>query len=1124
MAFPQDPLDVRAEMKIGGVWTNTTAYTYIRNPISIERGRKDEGQRTDPSKCGFTLNNRDGRFSPLNPMSPYYGLIGRNTPLRFSVPGTESYLALTGQSADIASTPDHATLDIVGDIDLRVEAAVDWYTARVQTLIGKWDSSINQRSFMLLLVGGALELRFSPDGVGSFFAGRSLPALPRRAAVRATVDVDNGAGGWTARLYWAESLDGPWTQFGTDAVVATPTSIFASTAPLQIAPSSFTITPNWLPVEGGIHRAEVRNGINGPVVASPDHRALAPGTTSFADSAGRTWTVNGQAEISNRRFRIQPEASSFPNRWDVSGQDVYMPIEAAGILRRLGQGAKALQSTLRRRIPSDPNLVAYWPLEEARDAKQAYSPIPGIAPMAVSGLDFAADDTLAGSSALPKLKNPSTLRASVPQSSKAGWQCEFVYYLAALPAAQTEVMRVTVAGSVMRTAVVYASTAGIRIEARDADDAVIVFVVYSDATALASFVGVWNRLSIYTGDAGGGQTRLQASWRDVVTNTRWYASTIFTGAQGAVTGLRGTWGSGLAGMAFGHLSVFDIAGTGASGSPPPSTIYDLADTGFAGETALSRINRLATEESASVALSWIDGDNSFDSERMGPQRPAPLLTLLEECAEADGGILYESRDKIGLIYRDRSSLYNQEPALTLNYAANGEVAPPLDPVDDDQRVRNDITVTRVGGSSGRAVLEAGPLSIQAPPGGVGIYDESVTVNLYNDAQPEQHAGWRLHLGTWNEARYPQVHVDLAAAPHLVQTVLALDIGDKLRIINPPPWLPPGPIDLIVEGYAETIGHPNDWDIVFNCSPAGPWEVGVRDDATLGRRDTAGSSLAAAIDAAATALTVATTVGPVWTEDPAHMPITVRAGGEEMTVSAITGAVVDAFGRTVSSGWGSADVGGAWTTGGGSASDYAVGSGIGTHTMTTVNVSRRCLVAAPAADVDLITDIATSVLSTGDSQTAGLVARVVDASNLYQARVAFTTAAGVVLSLRKRIAAAETELATFTTTLTHVAGTFVRLRMQVAGSELRAKIWAVTDAEPSGWQVTATDTDLPAAGSVGVRSILGAANTNVNPVARYDNLACLNPQRFTAVRSVNAIVKSHAAGTALSLRRPAVRAL
>ncbi|MFI5755618.1 hypothetical protein [Streptomyces sp. NPDC051569] len=893
MAFPDGPLDVHTELQVGGAWTNISASVYTRDPITISYGRPDEGTRVDPGRCTLTLNNRDGTFSPRNPRSPYYGRIGRNTPLRVWVPGTESYLAPSGLQAESASTPSVPALGITGDLDLRVEVTADWYLQPYQVLMGKWTDPA-QRSWALSLNAGTLELDWSTNGTVIWYASRPLPALPPRAALRVTLDVDNGTGGSTSTFYAAESLAGPWTQFGDPVVITGTTSVFASTAPLTLAP----YLAGTLPLTGRIHAAEVRNGIGGTVAASPDFRPVAPGTPTFTDSAGRAWTVTSPAEITNREPRFQGEVSAWPPRWDVSGEDVYTQIEAAGVLRRYGQGRKALDSTLARRIPSAPGLVAYWPMEDQQGSTQAYSPVPGVRPLTVSGLDWAADDTLGGSSPLPKTRSPASLSAVVPSTTAAGWQTELVYFLPALPAVQTEVLRVTVTGSVMRSAVVYASTAGIRIEARDSDDSVLAFFLYTGTAALADFIGKWNRLAIYVRDGGAGQLRLTAAWRDIVNNSWWRSTTTVVAAMGRVSAINGTWGNALTGMVLGHLSVVAIPANANDNAG--SVIYDGADSGFAGESAIDRLVRLAQEE-PHLALSVIDGDRTRAAELMGPQRPAALLDLLQACAESDGGILHENREALALVYRDRTSLYNQRPVLTLDYAAAGEVAPPLEPTEDDQHLRNDITIQRDGGSSGRAVIETGPLSVLPPEqGGVGLYDESVTLSLATDDQPLQIAAWRAVLGTVDEARYPTVHLQLHTAPHLISSTLRLRIGDKGVIRNPPPWLPPEQIEFLVYGYTEVLDM-YTWDITMNTVPARPWTVGVISSDPVPRADTDGTVLNGALSVSSAVVNVNTTSGPRWVDSATYaseFPFDIRVGGEVMRVTSCTGtALSQTFGVT-----------------------------------------------------------------------------------------------------------------------------------------------------------------------------------------------------------------------------------
>lgn len=207
---------------------------------------------------------------------------------------------------------------------------------------------------------------------------------------------------------------------------------------------------------------------------------------------------------------------------------------------------------------------------------------------------------------------------------------------------------------------------------------------------------------------------------------------------------------------------------------------------------------------------------------------------------------------------------------------------------------------------------------------MGLYDSTVTLSLFTDDQPIQIAGWLAHLGTWDEARYPSVKIRLDKLPHLIPAVLGMQIGDNLRIINTPHFVAPGPVDLQVRKITH-VPKPRTWEVTFECLPAGPWTVGVLERPGLSRADTSGSVLAAGVDADDTVLTVTTTAGPRWVDAASawDFPFDVRIGGEVMTVALITGPVQDAFARTVATGWGTATSGQAWTTTGGSSTDYSV---------------------------------------------------------------------------------------------------------------------------------------------------------------------------------------------------------
>lgn len=199
-------------------------------------------------------------------------------------------LLLDGSVGAYASTPDVAALDIVGDIDLRVEFVPTSGTQNT-ALLSKWTTTGNQRSYNLYL--GVFRLptvAWSANGTAELSNLGAVTAVP--GALQATIDVDNGAAGNTSRLFQAPSLDGTFVQFDEE-IKAGVTSIFASTAPLTLGADTAGASGRFI---GRITRAQVRNSA-GTLVADPDFRALAPGTTSFVDSTGKTWTVHGTARV-----------------------------------------------------------------------------------------------------------------------------------------------------------------------------------------------------------------------------------------------------------------------------------------------------------------------------------------------------------------------------------------------------------------------------------------------------------------------------------------------------------------------------------------------------------------------------------------------------------------------------------------------------------------------------------------------------------------------------------------------------------------------------------------------------------------------------------------------------------
>jgi hypothetical protein len=188
---------------------------------------------------------------------------------------------------------------------------------------------------------------------------------------------------------------------------------------------------------------------------------------------------------------------------------------------------------------------------------------------------------------------------------------------------------------------------------------------------------------------------------------------------------------------------------------------------------------------------------------------------------------------------------------------------------------------------------------------------------------------------------------------------------------------------------------------------------------------------------------------------------------------------DTFGRSVTGGWGTADSGQAWSTGS-IASNFSVNGSAGVHAVSTRSASRFSTVPASSPDTDLRVTFSVDQTAASDSMYVYLMARHTDANNFYFVRVQMASTGAVVPTLRKRVGGTEVVLATGATGLTHAAGAAYAVRLRVAGNRLLAKVWPAGSAEP-GWQVSATDPDLTAAGAVGVRTLLGGSTTNTLPV-------------------------------------------
>ena len=578
----------------------------------------------------------------------------------------------------------------------------------------------------------------------------------------------------------------------------------------------------------------------------------------------------------NKNYRFWGEVTAWPEDWDGTDTDVWVDVEAAGILRRLNQGTTPLHSTMYRGLTSAATTapVAYWPCEDLSQATSVASAIGGTPMSLVGSPSLGADTGFACSAPLPTMNNGS-LVGTIPTYTVTGQsQVRFLLYLPTAPPDGTQLVKVRATGSVPYWVVAYGTGGGLAIKGIDTDG----LTVLCNSGAVGFGVdGQRIRVSMEL-TQNGANVNYTINTTSVTTGSvLTFGGTFSSQTVGQFTAITVCPGQTLADGVLGHISV----------QSDVTSAFDLAGqvTAFIGETVNSRIARLCSEEGVNYTSV---GTQSSDT--MGPQLPAKFLDLIQECVDVDQGVLFERETAFGLAYKARASLYNQSARLTLSYPGHQLAAIPR-PVPDDQNVRNDITVSRPSGSSAHASLDVGALSTLPPPNGVGVYQDTPTLNVEFDNDLQQHAAWRVHLGTVDEPRYPAISINMAhpAVAPLRDDALRVLFGARVAVTSPPSRLG-GDISQLVIGIPETLTH-FEHRLTFVCQPESPYRVATLDDTTYGLPDTGGSTLADDMTPTSTTVRVATTspASPLWTVDPAQFPFDVTVTGEQMTVTNITGA-------------------------------------------------------------------------------------------------------------------------------------------------------------------------------------------------------------------------------------------
>lgn len=229
-----------------------------------------------------------------------------NDPKLLTCDDGKQYAYLPGVAGNYLYVEDGPTLDITGDLDLRIDLAADDWSNGDQMLLSKIHTGHPSTAYGLRLTGlGYLRLTWSEDGTTWIekVSGLPVPAADgERLQVRATLDVDNGAGGYDVTFYTRGSYEEAWVQLGSTITGGVTTSVHAGTARLEIGSRNHGTVWN---LTGKVYAAEVRDGVDGTVVASfdaTDRSRLAEPFNTYTDPQGNTWTL--KRESSGRKLAV----------------------------------------------------------------------------------------------------------------------------------------------------------------------------------------------------------------------------------------------------------------------------------------------------------------------------------------------------------------------------------------------------------------------------------------------------------------------------------------------------------------------------------------------------------------------------------------------------------------------------------------------------------------------------------------------------------------------------------------------------------------------------------------------------------------------------------------------------
>ncbi|HVW33469.1 MAG TPA: LamG domain-containing protein [Acidimicrobiia bacterium] len=746
---------------------------------------------------------------------------------------TNQTVDLPGTSGNYISTPDSAAVSVTADLDIVAQvAADDWTPSVAQDLAAKWLSTGNQRSYRLQInTSGGLSLSWTTDG-STIVTKNSTASVGFTDGtehwVRATLDVNNGASGNDVKFY--TSTDGEtWTQLGSTVTTAGTTSVFDSTAALQIGGQDNGVNNLFA---GTVRYLEIRSSIGGAAVATFDAAGqnatstTTPSTTT--GPTGETWTLNGSGWVWTgigsyaphwpdvkpmRRVRLTatwdgtdyPVFSHFADSWD---QD-YDPPNVATATLKATDGFKVLN---KKQLPTSAYAAevaasgpkAWWRAGDPQSGGRLRDSVGGADLTTVLGAPNFGVSSLVVHESGGAIEFPTVGDGveSINVAFPVGASPLTIEFLISFTSTSAGLIFAQATGS-----------AGVGFSAQTMSAGILRFAV---STAAGSFTDVqsahaWNDGSthhVVMVWQSGGTLKIYVDGTDDSASVSSLAVGSFSPATGNLI-IGAGHGPDLVNSFVGtvdEVAIYDFGFTGTD----VTTHHDAATIPWDGDSPSDRLTRVLD------LAGWPAGDRDLDtglSTLQSAELDQTALDHAQKVAQSDFGELFITRDgKIRFV--ERTGLINRVSSATFGDGP-GELGYQGYRTDNsDQLIRNPVTVSRSNGVAQTA----------RDDDGINDYlDHQFTLDgLYHDTDDLSRDAAMFLVSEYKDpkTRVVELVVKPASAPaDLWPVVLGAELGDVFTVIRRPQDVgDPISQDCEIQGIRHDIG-PQSWTTTFTLSPA-----------------------------------------------------------------------------------------------------------------------------------------------------------------------------------------------------------------------------------------------------------------------------------------------------------------